>query len=153
MDSALPPDSYAIGTDLRAQGVFWTRNNPPTEAEVAKAHKRIEKYYRGLLEKATALEYSNPKELAERLQNEDYHLAADYFGEEFSWHKKRVKKVAPVVKSECPNCGNEIKRGIAFHFDPDTGLCVLDWKRAYEAGKVKLEDVPESKRKGLTSFG
>jgi hypothetical protein len=145
MDTPLPIDCLSSGTDYRVQGVFWSRNNPPTAEEIKKAHQRREKYYRGLLEKATALEYSDPKTL-HAILNEDYHLAADYFDEEYSWHKKRVKKVTTVAKSDCPNCGNEIKPGIAFHFDPDTGLCVLDWKRAYEAGKVKLEDVPESKR-------
>lgn len=143
MDSALPPGANTV--DLRAQGVFWSLNNPPTEQEVAAAHKRVETYYLSLLERATALEYTNPKELQERL-NEDYHLAADYFDEEYSWHKKRVKKVAAVKLVPCSVCGEDIKPGVAFHKDDAGDYCILDWKRAYEAGRVTLKQVPENKR-------
>lgn len=143
MDSAFPANSYTV--DLRAQGIFWSMNNPPTEEEVKKARGRVEKYYRTLLERATALEYTNPKELAERI-NEDYHLAADYFGEEYSWHKARVRKVTPAAKVACPVCGDDIKAGVAFHRDSEGEYCILDWKRAYDAGRVTKKQVPEDKR-------
>lgn len=142
MDAAVPPEVMSSGTDLRAKGLFWSLNNPPTAEEVKKARTRLENYYRSLLERATALEYTNPKELLERL-NKDYHLAADYFGEEYTWHKQRVKKVGKV---ECPYCGDPIKAGVAFHKGSDGDLCILDWKRAYEAGKVTLKQVPDDKR-------
>lgn len=144
MDSALAPGANTV--DLRAQGLFWSRNNPPTAEEIKKAHGRREKYYRERLERATALEYTNPKELAERI-NEDDHLAADYFGEEYSWHKKRVKKAPPVAaKVDCPYCGESIKPGVAFHKTDDGEFCVLDWKRALESGRVTKKQVPEDKR-------
>lgn len=145
MDGAVSSESMSSGTDLRAQGIFWSLNNPPTEAEVKAARGRLEKYYRSLLERATALEYTNPKELAERI-NEDYHLAADYFGEEYSWHKQRVRKVTAAVKVPCSVCGDDIKPGVAFHKDAEGEYCILDWKRAYEAGRVTLKQVPENKR-------
>lgn len=138
MDSALPPNTYTV--DLRAQGVFLSATNPPSAEDVSKARKRLEKYYRGLLEKATALEYTNPKELSETL-NEDYHLAADYFGEEYSWHRKRVKKASKVP---CPNCGDDIKAGVAFHKDSDGEYCILDWKRAFEAGRVSKKQYDDA---------
>lgn len=143
MDAAVPAEVMSSGTDLRAKGLFWSLNNPPTAAEVAKAKTRLENYYRSLLERATALEYTNPKELNERL-NKDYHLAADYFGEEYSWHKVRVKKITPAAKVECPFCGEQIKSGVAFHGVGDE-LCILDWERAFAAGKVskkQYEDRP-----------
>lgn len=145
MDSALSVDTRSSGNDLRVYGLFWSLNNPPTAEEIQKANGRREKYYRSLLERAQALEYVNPKELAERL-NEDYHLAADYFDEEFSWHKKRVRKVNSATKVDCPYCGDQIKPGVAFHKGEDGELCILDWKRAYEAGKVTLKQVPEAKQ-------
>jgi len=143
MDSPISLESRSSGTDLRSQGIFWSLNNPPTAEEIKKARGRVEGYYRSLLERATALEYSNPKELAERL-NEDYHLAADYFGEEYSWHKVRVKKAASKVP--CSVCGEDIKAGVAFHKDEQGDYCILDWQRAYEAGRVTLKQVPENKR-------
>lgn len=141
MDGAIAPDAYAINTDLRAQGVFYSRNNPPTEAEVKKAHQRLEKHYRGLIEKASALEYSNPKELAEFI-NEDCRLAADYFDESPTWYKKPTKKKVEAAKGECPNCGESIKSGLAYHFVEGVA-CVIDWKRAVAAGVKMKADVPE----------
>jgi hypothetical protein len=145
MDAAISPSSTSSGNDLRIYGLFWSLNNPPTAEEIKKANGRREKYYRMLLERATSLEYTNPKELAERL-NEDYHLAADYFGEEYSWHKQRVRKVVTVPKVPCSVCGEDIKPGVAFHKDSEGEYCILDWKRAYEAGRVTKKQVPESKR-------
>lgn len=145
MDAAVSAESRSSGMDLRAKGVFWSLHNPPLESEVKAAHKRVETNYRSLLERATALEYTNPKELAERI-NEEYHLAADYFGEEYSWHKARVRKVAAPAKAECPYCGDEIKPGVAFHKGEDGDLCILDWQRAHAAGKVTKKQVPEDKR-------
>lgn len=143
MDSALPPDSQTV--DLRQQGVFWSLNSPPTAEEVNKARKRLETYYRKRLERNVALEYTNPKELAERL-GEDDHLAADYFGEEYSWHKQRVRKVTTAAKVPCSVCGNDIKPGVAFHKDSEGEYCILDWKRAYEAGRVTKKQVPDTHR-------
>jgi len=144
MDAACP-EAIASGVDYRAKGLFWSLNNPPTDEEVKKANKRVEDFFRARLERNVALEYSNPKELQDRL-GEDDHLAADYFGEEYSWHKQRVKKVTAAPKVECPYCGDQIKPGVAFHKGEDGELCILDWKRAYEAGKVTLKQVPEAKQ-------
>lgn len=151
MDAAVSPGSASSGTDLRAQGIFWSLNNPPTPEEVAKANKRVETYYLDLLERAKVLEYQNPKELMERI-NEDYHLAADYAAAnfegdwDFSWHRTKVRKVKSTGKVDCPYCGEQIKPGVAFHKGEDGDLCILDWKRAYEAGKVTLKQVPDEKR-------
>lgn len=144
MDAA-SPEALAAGVDYRAKGLFWSMNNPPLEIEVTKANQRVEDFYRSRLERATALEYTNPKELAERI-GEDDHLAADYFGEEYSWHKARVRKVTPVAKVPCPVCGDDIKPGVAFHRDSEGEYCILDWKRAYDAGRVTKKQVPEDKR-------
>jgi hypothetical protein len=136
-------NSFNIDGNLNLQGLFWSRNNPPTEAELKDAEKRLETYYRGLLSMATALERTNEKELYER-KTPDWHDAADYFGVETSWHQKQTRKVE-VAKHSCPNCGDDIKAGAAFHRDSEGDLCILDWQRAYEAGRVTKEQVPESK--------
>jgi hypothetical protein len=122
-----PTMILGLGVDLNCQGVFWSINNPPTEKEIVAAEARREKYYRTLLERARTLEISNPKEL-EYLINQDYHMAAEYFNEEHSWHKKLVRL------TECPNCGDSIKPGIAFHRSSAGVLCILDKVRAAKAG-------------------
>lgn len=145
MDAPITAEGASSGMDLRAKGVFWSMNYPPLDSEVQAARKRLETSYRMRLERNVQLEYTNPKELAERIGEED-HLAADYFGEEYSWHRARVRKAAPAAKVTCPECGDDIKPGVAFHRDSQGEYCILDWKRAYEAGRVTKKQVPESKR-------
>jgi hypothetical protein len=136
-------ETTSVGNNYNQQGLFWSRNNPPLESELKDAEKRLETFYRGLLEKATALEVSAPSRIPDTI-NADYHLAADYFGENYSWHKQRVAKKPEVAKSECPNCGEEIKAGAPYHFVEGVA-CVNDWKRAVESGIKKKSDVPEGR--------
>jgi hypothetical protein len=140
-DAVLAADkSFTEGNDFGKLGVFWSANHPPTDEEIDKAVKRKEGFYRKRLDQCRALEASSPKDLYAFLTPTD-HVAADYFGEEFSWHKVSRKP------ESCPNCGEPVKPGVAFHASAALGgvICVIDWKRACEAGVKKLEDVPESK--------
>lgn len=147
-DATLAADkSFTEGNDYGKLGVFWSLNDPPTAEEVAKAIKRKETFYQKRLNQARALEASDPKSLQLFLTPTD-HVAVDYFArvyesdEQFGWHK--VMR----MPDKCPNCGEAIKKDVAFHASAALGgvLCIIDWKRAVEAGVKKLEDVPESKR-------
>lgn len=141
-----------LGVDLHAQGVFWSLNNPPRAEEIKKAQRRVERYYTGLIERARTLEVSNPKEL-EQLINQDYHMAAEYFGLETSWHRKLVQK------ADCPVCAEPLKPGAAI-----CRVCgaILDAEkaakfgvteeslrssRAQEAGSVGESETPASRRR------
>lgn len=124
--------------DLLRQGVFASMNAVPTKEELAKANKRRLDYYKFRFEEANALERSDPKRLQDVLIL-DHHLAAEMFGVDVNWHRV----VSP--KIECPMCGEKIKEGIAFHY-VNGQRCVLDWYRAWLAGAVKKEDVPDEKR-------
>jgi hypothetical protein len=119
--------SLAFGVNLNQQGMFWSKNSTPTKEELAAAHKRVERYYAQLIERARTLEIANPKEL-ELLINQDYHLAAEHFGLETGWHRKLVQKI------ECPNCGEMLKRaGLAYHVNAAGLICVIDEARAAAA--------------------
>lgn len=131
--------SFTEGNDYGKLGVFWSLNNPPTDEEINKAIKRKEAFYRKRLDQARALEASSPKDLFAYLTPTD-HVAADYFGEEFSWHKVSQRPAS------CPNCGESIKAGVAYHRNIDGIFCILDWKRAVESGIKTEKQVPESKR-------
>jgi hypothetical protein len=131
-----------IGNNLGAKGVFWSLNYPPTEDEVKAAVKRMETYFNKVLEKIKALETSNPKEMLEHLGPEA-HTAADYFGIETSWHGKRSRPM------DCPNCGERIKAGVAFHKTEEGGLCVLDWKRTVKAGARTIQQAIDSGAPGF----
>jgi hypothetical protein len=121
-----------IGNNLSQRGVFWSLNNPPTEEEIKAATLRMEKHFNTVLEKMKALETSDPKALLEALSPEA-HTAADYFGVETSWHGRRSKPM------DCPQCGERIKQGVAFHKTDEGGLCVLDWARTVKAGARTIQ--------------
>ena len=125
-------------SNLTQQGVFASLNEIPTEEELKKAEGRRTAYYKRIFEEMNGLFRSNPKEAQERL-GLDHHLAAEMFAIDVDWHKLTTPKI------ECPNCGEKIKEGIAFH-RVNGDLCVLDWERAYLAGAVKKDQVPEPKR-------
>lgn len=120
------PLSY--GTNLSAQGVFWSLSNPPEEAEVAAAENRRHLYYKELWDQANALWTSEPKALQDIITR-DHHAAAEYFGVDVGWHQIPKRFV------ECPNCGEKVREGVAFHRNEAVGaICVLDWRRAVQAG-------------------
>jgi hypothetical protein len=138
-----PSRVFSQGNNYGRLGVFWTETPKPSDEDVKKAIKRKETYYRARLQQARVLEMTNPRALAEYLTIND-HIACDYFGEEYSWHKKMVKV------ETCPNCGEAISPGVAFHKSMalDGALCVIDSERASRAGvKNKSTVIPSSSRK------
>ena len=115
------------GNNIGAKGVFFSLNNPPTKAEITAAVTRMERGYMALLDEARTTEAAKPAELSSMLSPE-HHAAADYYGEQFSWHGKKVKAVL------CDVCGERTKENSAFHKMEDGGLCIKDWDRAIKAG-------------------
>ena len=121
--------------DLTRRGYFWTVNMPPTPEELAKAKARMEKHYRRLI--AHAKELFRTGKSAEI--GPEHHVAAEYFHVNEPWH------VTATLPDACPNCGEDVKPGIAFHMS-QIGVCIIDWRRAVEAGVKTMADVPASKR-------
>jgi len=122
-----PKTVTSQGNNLGAKGVFYSLSYPPAPEEVAAAKKRLDKYYTQLLEQARAVEVSAPATLSSILGPE-HHAAADHFGEQFSWHGKKIKAIV------CDQCGERTKENAAFHKMEDGGLCIKDWDRAIKAG-------------------
>lgn len=134
-----PTKTFSEGNDFGRLGVFWSLNETPTHEEIAKAVARKEAFYRARLDQARVVETSDPKALYQYITTTD-HVAADYFGEEFSWHRKQQKP------ESCPNCGEPIRAGAAFHRNVDGIICVIDWKRTVGAGVKTRDDVPVEQR-------
>ncbi len=145
----------SIGNNLNDKGVFWATEKECTFAEddvnkvrpipppklLADAKKRMEKYYRSLVEKANTVHSSKPADLADLLTPE--HLAAaeyleENFGMQFAWHKKMSRL------EQCDLCGERTKMGVAFHRMEDGGICVRDWDRAVKAGARTRADAYEA---------
>lgn len=131
------------GCDLFAQGLFLSLNEEPTEGEILKAEERRNKRWRSLIAHADSLEQINRKELEEFLKGEegtDLRLALDFFGEQRAYHKPML------ATRSCPNCGDPIKSGVAFHLLPNNQYCINDWPRAVDSGIKIKSDVPEHLR-------
>jgi hypothetical protein len=135
------PFEYQISSsesNLTQQGVFASLNEVPTEEELKAAEARRTTYYKAIFERMNGLFRSDPKKAQDEL-GLDHHLAAEMFAIDVDWHKLTTPKI------ECPNCGEKIKEGIAFHYS-NGQRCVLDFERTYLAGAIKKEDVPIEKR-------
>jgi hypothetical protein len=108
---------WSFGANLDDFGVFWTKNNPPTEAEVSAARGKMEITYRKLLQMAASIEAAGRIDDITPMMR----IAAHYFGEDRAWNKIYRKTL------ECPGCGEPAKANIIRHpcgyvFDPDRAL-------------------------------
>ena len=117
--------NWSFGQNLDDLGVFWTKNQKPTEIEIGKSRTRMEGTFRKLLTMATSIETSG------RLDDitPQMRIAASYFGEDRPWNKI-YKKL-----SECPGCGDPVKAGIIKH---SCGY-IFDVDRALIAGMISPE--------------
>lgn len=127
---------FSVNADLGKFGVFWSKNEVPTDEEIQKAVGRMEKHFRQQLNVADALARAGKQSEITDVQ----HMAADHFHYKAGWH---VQVEAPV---SCPNCGEDIKPGVAFHKNSMDLICVIDWQRTVAAGAKKKSEVPEDKR-------
>ena len=134
------PDFYANrqGLNLIAEGFFPSTNEVPTEKELVRAEECVKKHYQWLTKEAIRLSGSGmQREFNEFLQTyPDTHVAMDALGLSAPWH------AASVIEAHCPNCGEKIRPGIAFHIG-DLGPCVIDPVRAFKAGVLTKERMEE----------
>lgn len=120
------------GVDLIKYGLFPSLNNPPTEAELLRAEKSRNESYDALVTDAFQERESNPQGFRAWLRDHpDIYVAMEMTGVEADWIKKSE------IKMSCPNCGDSVKQGIAFHKSSAGVLCIIDRKRAGEAGVTK----------------
>lgn len=122
--------------DLTRRGLFWSRNEQPFPIELERCRARMENHYKLLIAQADDLVQNGER----KSLTPEHHLAAEYFKIKTAWHS-----IAELQRN-CPNCGEQIGDGIAFHRNSMGMICVIDWKRAIEAGVKTREDVPENLR-------
>lgn len=136
---------WSFGANLDNLGVFWTRNNPPLDPEVAKARTLMEGTYRQLLGQATSIEAAGRIDDITPLMR----IAAAYFGEDRPWNRIYKKTL------ECPGCGEPAKPNIIRHpcgyiFDPDRALLagMIDEELHARMMKVRAGPVtPKARRR------
>ena len=122
---------YSTGenVDLIKYGLFPSIHNPPLEEELKAAEDRRDNARQELVDEAFQEQASNPHNFRNWLRSHpDIYDAMDALGVEADW----INKVE--VKVVCPNCGDKIKQGLAFHKSSAGVLCILDPERARKAG-------------------
>jgi len=126
------------GQNLLAEGFFPSTREVPTEKEIIKAEECVKKHFKWLTDQAIRMAGSGmQKEFNEFLQTyPDVHPAMDALGLSAPWH------AASVIEAFCPNCGEKIRPGVAFH-KSDLGPCVIDPARAFKAGVIDREKMEE----------
>lgn len=127
------PDFYANrrGTNLIVEGIFPSFNEVPTEQELKRAEECRDKRFRWGTQNAMKLAAKSTKELNEFLDTNPWvHEAMDALGLSAPWHQENT------VKVYCPNCGDSIRNGLAFHQSSAGVLCVIDPDRALKAGAI-----------------
>jgi hypothetical protein len=126
------------GQNLIALGYWPSLEKEPPEAEIKLAEKHRDANYRYLTREAVRLAAVSTKDLNEFLQTyPDTHIAMDALGLEANWHTLNV------IKASCPNCGDAVKQGIAFHQSSTGILCIIDPARALKAGAINRERYQE----------
>ena len=135
------PDFYAnrSGQNYISEGLWPSLHKIAPEEEIKAAEGRRDRHYRYLTKEATRLAAVSTKELNEFLQTyPDTHIAMDALGMSANWHSLSIVKVS------CPNCGDDIKQGLAFHRSSVTDrLCVIDAERAYRAKAITKDERDE----------
>ena len=128
------------GVNLLAQGLWPSRTNPPTEQDIRRAESLRDKRYRRLTDLAFRAAARGSKYLADFLrEHEDVADAMDALGLTADWHRGNRK-----VLATCPNCGDSVAQGLAFHKSSVTDkLCVIDALRAYQAKAITKEEMEE----------
>jgi hypothetical protein len=135
---------YSLGqnVDLVKYGLFPSLSQIPTEDELVRAEKARDETRQALVDEAFEEHASNPQNFRNWMRSHpDIQDAAEALGIEADFLVKKAE-----IKQACPNCGDSVKSGIAFHKSSAGVLCILDWRKAVEAGAAKKEDVPPGKR-------
>lgn len=110
-------------TNLYHWGLFWTKNQTPTDEEVNSAVGRLEANYNRLIEEAKMLWAQGDK--GKQQIGTTHRTAASYFSLEFEWNM--------LYRSlqECPGCGTRISKNVVVCPNcPAT----FDWAKALALG-------------------
>jgi hypothetical protein len=122
------------GTKCAEFGVFWSRNEVPTEDELQFAEARRDRTIEARIRRADQLIGEKGNAGLAQITWID-RLLLDFAGESRDWHKRFVRMRA------CPNCGIDIPIKAGFHFI-NGKPCVNDWRAAVNSGIKTIDEVP-----------
>jgi hypothetical protein len=135
------PDFFANrnGQNLIALGFWPSLHEHAPEDEIKRAEKNRDTHYRYLARESQRLAARSKKDLDEFLMTyPDTHMALDALNIKTDWHSPST------VTATCPNCGDDVKQGLAFHKSSVTDrLCVIDPERAFKAKAITAAERDE----------
>jgi hypothetical protein len=135
-----------FGNNLNEFGVFWSLTTPDEEEqldkEIALFRQRVQKTMNALVRRGEELAAAGDLRSISPL----HHFAMDYLGKSAPWHMTAHHMIT------CPNCGDPVREGIAYHRNSFGEKCIVDedryakmlaqQKRIEAAAAVKTEQEP-----------
>jgi len=120
-----------FGNNLNLLGVWWSLTPPSDiarlEEEIGIFKRIAQKTMEGMIATAEQLAAAGKRNEITPLM----HFAMDYLGKQAPWHMAMHHMVA------CPNCGDPVKEGIAYHKNEFGEKCIIDMERCIALGIVK----------------
>lgn len=120
--------------NLNLYGVWWSLTKPDEteklDEEIKIFRTRVHKTMQALTDQAAQLAASNDLKGISPLM----HFAMDYLGKQAPWHMPAFHMIT------CPNCGEPVKEGIAYHRNSFGERCIIDADR-YKAMIAKQREI------------
>jgi hypothetical protein len=124
-----------FGNNLNAFGCFWSLTRPDETAkldvEIKFFKERVRKTMQALVKTAEQLATSGRSADVSPLM----HFAMDYLGISAGWHTSLKHMVS------CPNCGEPVQEGIAYHKNAFGEKCIIDEERYMRSVAVPRKQV------------
>jgi hypothetical protein len=124
--------------NMNALGVFWSPlapDDPKLEAQIKKFRARVDRTMDALVKEGNRLNASGKLGDISAMM----HFAMDYFGLQATWHMSHRHK------TECPNCGELVLEGVAYHKNGSGDDCIIDYDRYAQVVMRKSATVQETK--------
>lgn len=122
-----------VGNNLNAYGVFWSLTRPEEleklQYEVKIFKERANRTLNELIRLGELFAAQGDLKMISPLM----HFAMDYYGKEAAWHMSSQHKVT------CPNCGDLVVEGIAYHRNSFGEKCVIDPLRYKDMLKMQRQ--------------
>ena len=123
-----------FGNNLNALGVFWSMtkpDDPKLAGEIKLFKERVRRTGETYIKEAEKLAVSEKTraEITPRM-----HFFMDYLGKQASWHMS-LKHM-----TNCPNCGETIAEGLAYHRNAFNERCIIDRERCIALGVIKRDE-------------
>lgn len=122
-------DQY--GNNLNAYGVWWSLTKPDEaeklEREIVQFKERVHRTMDELVKRGEELSAGGDlKSITPWM-----HFAMDYLGKQAVWHMATHHMIS------CPNCGDAVKEGIAYHRNSFGERCIVNPQRYREMLEMK----------------